>query len=512
MTRYFRPRRYLGAVGLLGALITALTATGTGAVAGAETDFVAGSGRARANLFEILPRTGGLTIPVNLGRALTTYRGTAATASSTAVKPPSEPPLERAAADDCSTAPVHGRGARSGTSTADRKAPSTDIPFASTLEVNSEQQGAETGRQANLAATPPESPIQGVLQHQEVAASREPLGRASTTTGRLAFAGLAELTGGQAEARTGVADGRTRLAEAAVTVARLVLVDGLIVLENLRWEAVQRTGAGERAEGSFSIGRVAVSGVPLPAPPTGADPLVPVNQALAPTGLALDPPRFDPSGGVARVSPLSLRLADSALGRQVAGPLVTALQPVRDPVAQRLLAVSCDFGLAITVADVAAGILSGSGGVSFDIGGVSATTEGVRYDNPLAGPFGDGSLGFEAQPPSLDSPAGAGPAAVQRPDNPNGPVHLDDPTSSLLPIDEPGLSRPSPDPRPSQEMAGALPGSGGAQPAFLGPTSSRLPGHRGGTALVVGFVGLAGIVLVAAADALHVRRSTRSIP
>src|SRR5882762_1520996 len=86
---------------------------------------------------------------------------------------------------------------------------------------------------------------------------------------------------------------------------------------------------------------------------------------------------------------MSLRFADSALGRAVLGPIVGDLQPLRDPVVGGLLAASCDFGTAVTVADVAAGVLTGSGGISFDFGGVTATTEGEHYDNPLAGGTGD---------------------------------------------------------------------------------------------------------------------------
>ena len=88
---------------------------------------------------------------------------------------------------------------------------------------------------------------------------------------------------------------------------------------------------------------------------------------------------------------MTLRFSDSALGRVVLAPLVTSLQPLRDPVVGGLLALSCDFGTAVTVADVATGILTGSGGISFDFGGVTATTEGEAYDNPFAGGIGDGT-------------------------------------------------------------------------------------------------------------------------
>ena len=68
--------------------ILAAVPLGTGA--GADANFVAGSGRARANLFEIIPRTGGLEIPINFGKALVTYQGLSATATSGGLKPPSQ--------------------------------------------------------------------------------------------------------------------------------------------------------------------------------------------------------------------------------------------------------------------------------------------------------------------------------------------------------------------------------------------------------------------------------------
>src|SRR4051794_18943992 len=75
---------------VLGVGMLALVPLGAPSGAGADTDFVNGSGRARANLFEILPRTGGLTIPISFGKALVTYQGLSATATSGGLKPPSQ--------------------------------------------------------------------------------------------------------------------------------------------------------------------------------------------------------------------------------------------------------------------------------------------------------------------------------------------------------------------------------------------------------------------------------------
>ena len=204
-----------------------------------------------------------------------------------------------------------------------------------------------------------------------------------------------------------------------------------MVLIDVRWEAIQRTGEGERSDGSFSVGQVLFGGRPLPSPPPpsealpGAvapalpDPLAALNTALAPSGISIVAPHFETAGAVARVTPMSIRFADSALGRVVLGPIVSSLQPLREPVVGGLLAVSCDFGIAVTVADVATSILTGSGGISFDFGGVTATTEGETYDNPFAGGIGDGGeagdggFGSDAVPglPDLGSgiPTASGP-------------------------------------------------------------------------------------------------------
>ncbi|MGH9005657.1 MAG: hypothetical protein ACRDYV_21225, partial [Acidimicrobiia bacterium] len=66
-------RRRLTALGLLAGLALSLLPAG----AGADGDFVAGSGRARASIFEVVPRTGGLTLPVSFGRANASFQGTA---------------------------------------------------------------------------------------------------------------------------------------------------------------------------------------------------------------------------------------------------------------------------------------------------------------------------------------------------------------------------------------------------------------------------------------------------
>ncbi|MDQ1514460.1 MAG: hypothetical protein QOE80_290 [Actinomycetota bacterium] len=512
--------------------ILALVPLGTGA--GAGTDFVAGSGRARASLFEILPRTGGLTIPVNFGKALVTYQGLSATATSGGVKPPSQ----NSADGGCGGGfqPPGGGGGNPGggapapPSPGGGKGPSTSFPFVSTVSVSTGDKDAEKGRQTDQGSFPDGSPVTGRFEHQEVSANADPSARAATTGGRLGFGPVAEIVQGRTEASTGVVGGRAREAHAVTTIDRLDLLGGMITLVDLRWEATQRTGEGERADGAFTVGSVLLQGKPLPAPPTlptvpgsnGSplpDPLVALNTALAPSGIALVAPHFESVGGIVQVSPMSLRFSDSALGRVVLGPIVGALQPLRDPIVGGLLAASCDFGTAVTVADVAAGVLTGSGGISFDFGGVTATTEGEQYDNPLAGGLGDtgdlsdgggGDLG--ALPDIGPEPAPA--TALSGPAVDSG---LPGATTAEpgLPTGD-GLSGPSgggsgSGSRPALGAAPSGDEAAFANPGALGSASRHLPGHKGGRAVAVAALALIAVAALAAADALHLHRASRSI-
>jgi hypothetical protein len=512
--------------------ILAAIPLGTGAGAGAT--FVTGSGRARANLFEIIPRTGGLEIQINFGKALVTYQGLSATATSGGLKPP-----KQNAADGGCGGGFQPPGGGGGGGPAPPKppggggnGPSTTFPWASTVSVQTGDKDAEKGRQFDQGHFPDGSPISGRMEHQEVQATAAPAGRAATTHGRLGFGPLIEVVNGRTEAETGIVDGKTRLAHAVTTMDQLTLAGGLVSLRDVRWEAMQRTGEGEATDGTFTVGSVLFQGKPLPAPPAPPftipggsapalpDPLAALNTALAPSGLVVVAPKFDGTGGVARVSPMSLRIADSALGRVVLAPLVTSLQPLRDPAYGALLAMSCDFGTAVTVADVATGVLTGTGGVSFDFGGVTATTEGEAYDNPFAGGLGDasdvgvGGSGDGGEVPGLPeipapSTAFSGPSVTDGglPADTGGNLGFGGDTGG------PSGSRSVPSAALNTGAAGDPAGDeiAFADPGLLGSASRHEPGTKGGRAVAVAALSLLVVAALAAADAFHLRRASRSI-
>ena len=498
-----------------------------GAGAGADPTFVAGSGRARANLFEIIPRTGGLEIPINFGKALATYQGLSATATSGGVKPPSQ----QSAEGDCGKPQPPGGGGGGGAPAPPKPGGDnpTAFPFVSTLSASTGDEGAEQGREIDQGSFPPNSPVSGRFEHQQVWAKSGPSARAVTTSGSLGLGSAVEILHGRTEADVAVIGGKAREAHAVTTIDRLSLFDGQVVLVDVRWEAIQRTGEGERAEGSFSVGQVLLGGSPLPGPPPppaalpGApqpalpDPLLALNTALAPSGISIVAPHFETAGAIARVTPMSVRFAESALGRVVLGPIVTSLQPLREEVVGGLLALSCDFGIAVTVADVATSILTGSGGISFDFGGVNATTEGEVYDNPFAGgigedDLGDGGFGSDAVP-GLPSYLGGGSLGTDP--GPLGDAGLG--TGSVGDFGAPtGADGGSPSSNPgSGEPARSVPGGeeiayGDPGPLF-GSTSRHVPGRKGGPALAVAALALLTVAALAAADAFHLRRASRSI-
>ena len=498
---------------------------GTGA--GADPTFVAGSGRARANLFEIIPRTGGLEIPINFGKALATYQGLSATATSGGVKPPSQ----KSAEGDCGGAKPPGGGGGGGGAPAPPKPGGdnpTAFPFVSTLSVSTGDEGAEKGREIDQGGFPPNSPVSGRFEHQQVWATAAPSARAVTTSGSLGLSPAVEILHGRTEASVAVVGGKGREAQAVTTIDRLSLFDDQVVLMDVRWEAIQRTGEGERAEGRFSVGQVLFGGSPLPGPPPapgalpGApqpvlpDPLAALNTALAPSGISIVAPHFETAGAVARVTPMSIRFAESALGRVVLGPIVTSLQPLREQVVGGLLALSCDFGIAVTVADVATSILTGSGGISFDFGGVNATTEGESYDNPFAGGIGDegdagdGGFGSDEVPglPNIGSGyLGASGPLTDIGSGTGSPTDFGASTGA-------GLGSPSPS---SGAGVSDSTGNGGEEIAYADPaglfgsTSRHVPGRKGGPALAVAALALLTVAALAAADAFHLRRASRSI-
>jgi hypothetical protein len=276
------------------------------------------------------------------------------------------------------------------------------------LDGQSESELAASGLTAELPIpVPPQlAPLEASSTSTLVSSSKTVVGSSGTDLGNEAVAasqssGLAAtslfgfsagsslvISGGQSQAAGSVIAGGTRQATSTASVGSISLLNGLVVLTGLEWSAIQQTGATPTTSSSFSLGAVKVAGVTLPvAAPSLASTFATVNAALATTGIHLTPPRqiVATNGGVTESS-LSIGLDNSALGMQVLGPVISAVQPLRNVLFDDLATLSTTTGEVDLVAEIVLGILAGQGSLEVNLGGAYAATNGTTY----ADPFGSG--------------------------------------------------------------------------------------------------------------------------
>jgi len=147
-----------------------------------------------------------------------------------------------------------------------------------------------------------------------------------------------------------------------------------------------------------------------------------------------------------------------------------------------LTKITCYVQTLVTVADVSVGPITGSGAFELGFGGATATTEGTHFDNPFADGFGGGSTGVLGSSLAAPSPGSASGALV------GGGVLGTGPTTS-------GGGAPTRTLRRGTAGGGLLAGA------------RSLPGSTGGWAILVGLLAVAGVVGVAGADWLRLRRA-----
>lgn len=348
--RSFR-RSAAAAVAALGAL----TVTAVSGPAGAEEDFILGSGQVEAQMISVGPSAGRLSFAPIIGLAFANYQNTVARAESRNV--------EYAALND--EIPPELRDA----------APS--------LRVDSTDDGAAGG----LARAKPEGSPVGASR-QEVRATDQPLAEAIYSAADLALVpGVLELSGGRVVSRAGIVDGTTREATGTVSLGRITLGGGAAVLQGVTWTVSQRTGADEEASGSFRIEGMTIGGQRFEPPPAGptAEQWKQLNDALMPLGLHVSPPEVEVNRGIATITPLGIRLTANEVARTVGPPLLEAVQPVREPITGAILEQSPEAAAALTVGDLALGALVGSGSIDLRLGGSTAFTEGEAFDDPFGG-------------------------------------------------------------------------------------------------------------------------------
>lgn len=257
---------------------------------------------------------------------------------------------------------------------------------------------------APAAATDPTAP-QGFAAHESATATRTPLAATGIVEGpALKVPGLLEISAGRSSAASAAAGSLSE-----VTLDRIDLGAGAVVLSGLRWTATQATAA--TATSGFSLRGLRVNGQDLPvaSPAELAAGLTQANAALVPLGLLLDAPTQVAGANGATVAPLviQLRNPDSLVepSRQVSG----ALAPVISDLVAQLVAANPDAAAAQIVANAVVGSAGGRSGGRLELGGASARSGLALVEDllePVAGPVAT------AGGPVSSAPAGTTPDAV----------------------------------------------------------------------------------------------------
>lgn len=438
---------------LLGALSAAviLSATMPGSARGTtEDEFVAGSGTSYAQFVRVGPTAGQLSLAPVFGLSLADYVNTVGRGQATVADWAGIGVAEPALPDN------------------------TPI-----VKARSTEKDAEKGK-TEVVGGQSDRETGGGLVELYARATKAPFGEGRFRLTSLEIPGLIEARSSVSHAQAGV-KGETREAVAITEIGVLSIADGAVELRGLRWVSTQQTGDDKSVKGTFTIEGATIGGVPLEIP-AGRSELEaiadPINTALAPIGLSISPPVVENRSGQATVTPLSVSIKNSPAGRQFIAPILDALRPVREPVAAAFIDLAKqlveanedipDASVAVLLADLTLGILSGSSQLHLEFGGVSAFTEGQRFESPFGG-------GFKPPPPVVLPP------------------------QTLSAPGAPGI--------PGTPGTPGTPGEEGQ--LVRGPTTETIPGNKGGFAVLVGLIGLAVAVALAVGDRYRMRYGKR---
>jgi hypothetical protein len=160
---------------------------------------------------------------------------------------------------------------------------------------------------------------------------------------------------------------------------------GAIHLKGLQWSAVHRTGAKPDAKGTFSIASGSIGEVPLPISDLDSVSDA-INTALAESGISVSFPVVDhitKPNDVIIVSPLIIQIKDSPAGHSVFGPILGASREQRVQLFNTIASRYCQATGALLVGEIAMQIVAGTGFLSVQLGGATATSADLDLFNPF---------------------------------------------------------------------------------------------------------------------------------
>ena len=292
-------------------------------------------------------------------------------------------------------------------------------------------------RKGETSATSDEVPFAGesLGAGRELASATDaPSATAVATTA--ASAGPAVTIGaGRATAITEAIEGGERQAHATVELD--LDLGGLVQLSNLRWEALHRTGKATVAEASFDVGTARLLGVPIPLESLAAVQSA-VNGALAETGISITMPqveRFTKPTDLVRITPMLITLRDSNVGKTAIGPGLNASREQREQLFVQLSESICDAAGLLLVGDIGVSIASGTGFVTYAVGGAEAISGDFVSENPFGAAIAPPRT---ATPPAASSTPAVGsvPAPPTPAAPPSGTLGQREPIAQVGPLEE----------------------------------------------------------------------------
>jgi hypothetical protein len=474
-------RTALAAVVVVATCLTAM-AFGPERAAADDNSWVPGSAQATSTAIALHPTTGGLGYTIKLATSVADYANQSAQAQSQTLDGGSIVLAATSTQCDGSAAPVDPKSL-------------PPVAQAESNDGNHSQDLALQGLHSN-----------GVGAGDEhAAATTQPDGTAVTHLADFSVPGVITIAGGASSAEASQVSGKTRTATSTADVSQVTL-GGVVSLNGLHWVTTQQTGSANavtQSTGSFSIGSITVSGITTPVSVDNLNTLLGIaNTALAPTGLHIGPLptlQVNPQNRATSVPPLAIGIDNSALGNQIVGPVLgqSSTQTVRDAIVGAIEGPpfgTCKLGTAVLVGDIGLGVVSGGGNFDFELGGVTAVSDGTAIANPFANSLG--LLGANSGPVDLGSGAST----------PGTPGSYTPGTAGDL---------------GTAGAAGTAAGSGGS--GIAGALTRSLHclttspfGHPGcsggGAALPIGLIGLGVVLTMGAADYARVGRLRRVLP
>lgn len=319
-------------------------------------------------------------------------------------------------------------------------------------------------------STAPTGPAPAGGAYESATATKTPLAALGIATGpSLDLPGVLTIAGGSST--SSVANG---ISSAEVTIARMSLGGGQVVLSGLRWSAVNPVGKPAVPQFALSAMTVAGQSLPVAGPDQLGTALEAANKALDPFGLALSGPANNVDATGAGVGPLTLQFRSPQALVDPTTQASTAAKPAITALADQVLKAYPDASAAQLATNAVLGASSGRSGGRLELGGVSVRSATVD----LAG----------ADPSAVALPA--------LPPTPGLPVVPDGAASSVVP----SVPAAAPEVAPDAVLTTA---GAPARVATRG-VSYHLPrpGGRGVAVLALG-LGLLALLVLAAVDRLR---------